>query len=317
MSKLRLAVLAGGSSIEREVSFRSAENILKNLDREKYDIHTIELPADKHDTAWVSQLMALKPDFVLSALHGGRGENGAVQGLLQCLDLPYAGSGILSCALCINKQTAKTVMAEAHLPVIDGEFIPVNDDIDSFKQRLDLLEYPLIVKPNRGGSSIGIKAVGNFTELKAAVNDIRAKYDDDALIEKYIDGKEVTCAVVQTEDGLKIMSVLDINKSKGIYDYDAKYLSSQSAVSFTTLPEYMKKMIEDIAVKAFNALHCKGYGCVDMLIRDEQVYVIELNTLPGMTDHSLIPAAAAQTGMHLGEFLDILIKQQLKAKGAI
>ncbi len=312
MSKLKLAVLAGGSSIEREVSFRSAENILKNLDSEKYDIHTIELPKDKRDTAWVSQLMALHPDFVLSALHGGRGENGAVQGLLQCLDIPYSGSGILSCALCMNKQAAKSIMEGAHIPVIDGEFIPLEADLNAFEQKLDRLEYPLIAKPNRGGSSIGIEVANDFDALKKAVENIRKQYDDDAVIEKYIDGKEVTCAVVQTDEGLKIMSVLDINKSKGIYDYDAKYLSTQSAVSFTTLPDYMKTMIEDIAVKAFNVLHCKGYGCVDMLVKDEQIYVIEINTLPGMTDHSLIPAAAAQSGMNLSEFLDILIKQRIK-----
>ena len=312
MSKLKLAVLAGGSAIEREVSFRSAENILKNLDSEKYDIHTIKLPKDKRDTAWVSQLMALHPDFVLSALHGGRGENGAVQGLLQCLDIPYSGSGILSCALCMNKQAAKSIMEGAHIPVIDGEFIPLEADLNAFEQKLDRLEYPLIAKPNRGGSSIGIEVANDFDALKKAVENIRKQYDDDAVIEKYIDGKEVTCAVVQTDEGLKIMSVLDINKSKGIYDYDAKYLSTQSAVSFTTLPDYMKTMIEDIAVKAFNVLHCKGYGCVDMLVKDEQIYVIEINTLPGMTDHSLIPAAAAQSGMNLSEFLDILIKQRIK-----
>ena len=312
MSRKKIAVLAGGSSIEREVSFKSAENILKNLDAQKYDIHTIELPADKKDTAWISQLMALHPDFVLSALHGGRGENGAVQGLLQCLGIPYSGSGILSCALCMNKQAAKSIMSGAHIPVIDGEFIALDADITSYEKKLEQLEYPLIVKPNRGGSSIGIEVCDDFAGLKRAVENIREKYRDDAVIEKYIDGKEVTCAVVQTDEGLKIMSVLDINKSKGIYDYDAKYLSRESAVSFTTLPAYMKKMIEDIAVKAFNVLHCKGYGCVDMLVREEQIYVIEINTLPGMTDHSLIPAAAANSGMSLSEFLDMMIQQRIK-----
>lgn len=310
MSKTRLAVLMGGSSVEREVSFKSAENILKNLDEKKYDIYTIELPADKTDTNWVSDLIDLKPDFVMSALHGGRGENGAVQGLLQCLNLPYAGSNVLSCALCMNKQTAKDLMKSAHIPVIDGEFIPLDADAGSFEQRLELLEYPIVVKPNRGGSSIGIEIVEDFQGFKAAVERIREKYEDDVVAEKYIDGKEVTCAVVQTGDGLRVMSVLDINKSKGIYDYDAKYLSSESAVSFTSLPQYMRSMIESIAVKAFKTLKCSGYGCVDMLVRDEQIYVIEINTLPGMTDHSLIPAAAAEKGISLGEFLDMLIEQR-------
>ncbi len=312
MSKIKLAVLAGGSSIEREVSFKSAENILQNLNAEKYDVYEIDLPFDKRDTKWVTELMELRPDFVLSALHGGRGENGAVQGLLQCLDIPYAGSGVLSCALCMNKQAAKKFMKDEHIPVTDDIYIPRDADISAFEQKLDKMEYPIIVKPNRGGSSIGIEVTNDFESLKKAVRNIRSRYNDDVLAEKYIDGKEVTCAVVQTDEGLKIMSVLDINKSKGIYDYDAKYLSAENAVSFTTLPDYMKKMIEDIAIKAFNTLHCKGYGCVDMLIKDEQVYVIEINTLPGMTDHSLIPAAAAQMGMSLGDFLDMLITQRMQ-----
>lgn len=312
MNKIKLSVLMGGASVEREVSFRSAENILKNLSPEKYDIKAIEVPKDKADTAWVNELIAFSPDFVLSALHGGRGENGAVQGLLQCLNIPYAGSRVLPCALCMNKQMTKDIMDYDHIPVADGEFIPFEDDVDMYEQRLALLEYPLIVKPNRGGSSIGIAIVNDFEQLKEAVNDIREKYEDDVLAEKYIDGKEVTCAVMETEKGIKVMSVLDIKKSRGIYDYDAKYLSKESAVSFTTLPDYMRTMIENIAIKAFRTLKCSGYGCVDMLIKDEQIYVIEINTLPGMTDHSLIPQAVNEMGLTLSEFLDKLIESGLR-----
>ncbi len=306
--KKKIALLKGGASVEREVSLKSAENILKALDKDRYDTVEIELPKDKSDISWVHKLIECKPDFVLSALHGGRGENGAVQGLLQCLDLPYAGSRVLSCALCMNKHFAKKIMTSEHIPVPDGEFITLSDDVDMYEQKLDLLGYPIILKPNRGGSSIGITVADDFNAVKAAVTDIRERYEDDVIAEKYIDGKEVTCAVMQTENGLKVMSVLDINKSKGIYDYDAKYLSRESAVSFTTLPDYMRTMIEQIAVKAFKALNCCGYGCVDMLIKDEQIYVIEINTLPGMTDHSLIPQAVGETGLTLGEFLDKLIE---------
>ena len=312
MKKLKIVVLKGGASVEREVSFRSAENIMKNLDKNKYDTVEIEVPKDKNNTVWVKELMEEAPDLVLSALHGGRGENGAVQGLLQCLGIPYAGSKVLSCAICMNKQMTKDIMTQEHIPVPDGEFIPLGDDPDMYEQRLDLLEYPLIAKPNRGGSSIGISVVNDFEELKSAVSHIRSCYSDDVVVEKYIDAKEVTCAVMQTEKGLKVMSVLDINKSKGIYDYDSKYLSKESAVSFTTLPVYMRTMIEEIAVKAFLALKCTGYGCVDMLVKDEQIYVIEVNTLPGMTDHSLIPQAVSEMGLTLGEFLDKLIELETK-----
>lgn len=314
MKKLKVAVLKGGSSVEREVSFKSAENILKNIDKTKYDIKEIELPKDRSDIGWVTELMKFSPAFVLSALHGGRGENGAVQGLLQCLNIPYAGSKVLSCALCMNKQTAKDLMAFRHIPVVDGEFIPRRADVDMYEQKLALLEYPLIVKPNRGGSSIGISVVNDYEELKNAVDDIRKKYHDDVIAEKFIDGKEVTCTVLQTKDGLRVTSVLDINKPGGIYDYDAKYLGSESAVSFSTLPDYMRKMIESIAVKAFGVLKCSGYGCVDMIVKDEQVYVIEINTLPGMTDRSLIPYGISRMGMTTGEFIDRLIEFEMQKK---
>ncbi|MBQ9604826.1 MAG: ATP-grasp domain-containing protein, partial [Firmicutes bacterium] len=212
MEKLKLAVLMGGSSVERAVSFKSAENILNALDKEKYDIKAIELPLDRADTTWVERLMAYKPDMVLSALHGGKGENGAVQGLLRCLNIPYVGSKMFSSAVCMNKQAAKELMDYHHIPVVAGEYIPRGEDVAAYAQKLALLAYPLIVKPNRGGSSIGISIANDFEEVKTAVENIRTKYDDNAVIERYIDGREVTCAVLQTKEGLKVLSVLDINK---------------------------------------------------------------------------------------------------------
>ena len=306
MEKLKLAVLMGGSSVERAVSFKSAENILNALDKEKYDIKAIELPLDRADTTWVERLMAYKPDMVLSALHGGKGENGAVQGLLRCLNIPYVGSKMFSSAVCMNKQAAKELMDYHHIPVVAGEYIPRGEDVAAYAQKLALLAYPLIVKPNRGGSSIGISIANDFEEVKTAVENIRTKYDDNAVIERYIDGREVTCAVLQTKEGLKVLSVLDINKPSNIFDYEAKYVTKQNAASFTTLPVYMRKMIEDIALKTFKVLKCSGYGCVDMIVKNEQIYVIEVNTLPGMTERSLIPLAAGENGT-LGEFLDTLI----------
>ncbi|MBO5561783.1 MAG: D-alanine--D-alanine ligase [Firmicutes bacterium] len=311
MEKLKLAVLMGGSSVERAVSFKSAENMLNALDKNKYDIKAIELPLDKANTEWVQKLIDFRPQMVLSALHGGKGENGAVQGLLRCLDIPYVGSKMFSSAVCMNKQAAKELMDYHHIPVVSGVYIPREDDINAYEQKLALLEYPLIVKPNRGGSSIGISIVNDFAETKAAIENIREKYDDNAVIERYIDGREVTCAVLQTKDGLKVLSVLDINKPSGIFDYEAKYVTKQNAASFTTLPDYMRMMIEDIALKTFKVLKCSGYGCVDMIVQNEQIYVIEVNTLPGMTERSLIPLAAGESGT-LGEFLDTLINFEVE-----
>ncbi len=306
MSKIKLGILRGGSSVERDISFKSAENILKYINKDKYDIKIYDVPNDDN-TQWVSQLISDKPDIVLSALHGGTGENGAVQGLLRCLSIPYVGSKVIGSALCMNKYIAKQIMEFNHIPVIDGLYISRQDNAYENK-----LGYPLIVKPNRGGSSIGISVVNSDEELKKAVEHIRDKYDDDVIAEKYISGQEVTCAVLQTSQGLKVMSVLDINTDGDIYDYDSKYVNEKSAVSFSKLPEYMQVMIEEIAKKAFTALRCSGYGCVDMIVSEEQVYVIEINTLPGMTVNSLIPAAVKGFGKELGDFLDELIAYEMK-----
>lgn len=314
MSKIKLGILRGGSSVERDISFKSAENILSCLDKDKYDIIVYDVPKTS-DTGWIRAIMEDKPDMVLSALHGGKGENGAVQGLLQCLSIPYAGSKVIGSAICMNKHIAKQIMKFNHIPVVEGIYISVDDN--GYKGSAEKLGYPLVVKPNRGGSSIGISIAHNSEELEKAVDYIRREYDDDIIAEKYIYAQEVTCGVIQTDKGLKVMSVLDINTPGEIYDYEAKYLKEKSSVSFSKLPDYMKTMIEEIAKKAFVALKCTGYGCVDMLVKEEQVYVIEINTLPGMTKNSLIPAAAKGFGMELGGFLDELIAYEIGRKKQI
>lgn len=310
MNKIKLGILQGGSSVEREISFKSADNILNNIDKNKYDIIVYNVPENK-DNLWIEKLISDKPDIVLSALHGGKGENGVVQGLLQCLCIPYVGSKVTGSAICMNKLLSKQLMEFNHIPVIEGFCVLKEHTASYFYDEAEKIGYPLIVKPNRGGSSIGISVVYNQGELLKAIEYIREKYNDDALVEKYIIGQEVTCGVIQTGQGLKVMSVLDINAEGDIYDYESKYVKEKSSVSFTKLPQYMQIMIEEIAKKAFCVLKCSGYGCVDMIISQEQVYVIEINTLPGMTLNSLIPAAAKGVGMTLGEFLDELIAYEL------
>ena len=310
MSKTVVGILAGGNSVEREVSFKSAEKILNNIDTKKYETRVFELPKDKKDISWVKDLVNNPPDIVLSALHGGNGENGSVQGLLHCMNIPYVGSKVLGSALCMDKYIAKQIMRNNHVPVIDEVYYRRGDRIEDMYEEIGELGYPLIVKPNRGGSSIGIQVVNDKNELSKAVDEIVKKYEDDVLIEKYIKAKEVTCGVLQNADGLKVMSVLDINSKGEIYDYSSKYEDEEVYSQFSSLPEYMQTMIKEIAKKAFTSLKCSGYGCVDMLVSEEQVYVIEINTLPGLTEHSLIPKAVERVGMSFGELLDELIENE-------
>jgi D-alanine-D-alanine ligase len=248
-----------------------------------------------------------KPDIVLNALHGGKGEDGSIQGLLECMDIPFVGSGVSASALCMDKTLCKTVMKNAGIPVIDSMCVCRGDDTLAAAESAGRLGYPLIVKPNRGGSSIGISVVENAESLKKAIDGIFAEYDDDAIVEKYINGNEVTCAVVLGENGPEVISLLDINKTRGIFDYKAKYEDKEWSGGISSLPSYMQDMINGIAKKAFVLLGCSGYACVDMIIDEEQIYVIEVNTLPGMTEQSLIPNAVKALGTDMGDFLDRLI----------
>lgn len=311
--KTRIGVLMGGSSAEREISYRSAENIISSLNRDKYEIIKYDIPI-QGGGEWIGKLTEDKPDIVLNALHGGKGEDGGVQGVLSCLGIPFVGSGVAASALCMDKTLCKTVMSSGHIPVIEGITVKKGGSMTAVEETAARIGFPLIVKPNRGGSSLGISLVNNTEELKEAADKVFAGFDDDALVEKYIDGKEVTCAVLQGEQEPEVFSLLDINRSRGIFDYEAKYVDKEWSGGISNLPSYMQDSINGIAKKAFTILDCRGYACVDMIIMEEQVYVIEVNTLPGMTAQSLIPNAVKSMGMDLGEFLDRLIDYKLRCK---
>lgn len=305
--KIKVGILTGGDSIERGVSLLSCENVVSSIDYDKYEVWVKDV--DASNTDWVSTLIECPPDIILSTLHGGRGENGSMQGLLHYLNIPFIGSKVLASSVCMDKMMAKTIMSSEHIPTIQHIYIKRDEPIQIYRDSLERLGYPLIVKPNRGGSSIGIKVCQNYDELAIAAQNIIDVYDDDILIEKYIDGKEIACCILETKQGRNVC-IMDIDTNGGIFDYDEKYNVS-SNVKSTAIPPYMQDMIKSIALKAFDKLKCKGYAIVDMIIKEEQVYVIEINTLPGLTGTSLIPKAAEILGMTFGEFIDKLIEFEL------
>jgi D-alanine-D-alanine ligase len=313
MGKIKLGVLVGGTSVEREISKKTCENLLKNLRDEKYDITIYHLPKNG-DTGWARDIINNPPDIVMSALHGGNGENGSIQGFLHTIGVPYVGSKVLSSALCMDKYLAKTVMRAGKIQVADDVLLKRGENLAIYEQEIRQLGVPIIVKPNRGGSSIGISVVDDVKKLEAAVNIIREKYDDDVLIEKYIEGDEINCSVIQTTEKTSVMSVLDIKKSGRVFDYRGKYEIKGTLASVSAMPAFMQDMIKHIAIKTFNVLKCKGYACVDMIIRDENIFVIEVNTLPGLTSQSLIPQGLESHGISFADFLDKLIDYELSDK---
>lgn len=310
MDKIKVALIDGGNSTEREVSFKTSNEMYKNLDKNKYDVQIITIPNDNTND-WVMELIKSKADIVLSALHGGSGEDGTVQGLLECLNIPYVGTKVLGSALSMDKHLSKQIMQLYNIPVAQDVFIKINEEFKNYEDDINKLGYPLVVKPNKGGSSIGITIVNTKQELIKAI-DLVKQLKDDILIEKYIQGREVTCGLVENKTDIEVLTVLDISANSTFYDYKSKYKDDSTKIVFSTLPKFLQDMIQEIAKKVFIILKCKGYARVDMIVHQEQVVVLEINTLPGMTSHSLIPKAIEAKGLSYSQFLDTLINFELK-----
>lgn len=310
MDKIKVALIDGGNSTEREVSFKTSNEMYKNLDKNKYDVQIITIP-NNNINDWVMELIKSKADIVLSALHGGSGEDGTVQGLLECLNIPYVGTKVLGSALSMDKHLSKQIMQLYNIPVAQDVFIKLNEEFKNYEDDINKLGYPLVVKPNKGGSSIGITIVNTKQELIKAI-DLVKQLKDDILIEKYIQGREVTCGLVENKTDIEVLTVLDISANSTFYDYKSKYEDDTTKIVFSTLPKFLQDMIQEIAKKVFIILKCKGYARVDMIVHQEQVVVLEINTLPGMTSHSLIPKAIEAKGLSYSQFLDTLINFELK-----
>lgn len=288
----KVAVLMGGPSAEREVSLKSGNAVLAALKRQDVDAHGID--ADK------STLRLLEDggfDRVFIVLHGRWGEDGVIQGALEVLDIPYTGSGVLGSALGMDKLRSKYLWSAAGVPTPEYAMLEPGIDLGKVAAKLGL---PMFVKPAREGSSLGISKAKTVTELKAAW-EAAAKYDDQVIAERFIDGAELTCGIL----GDRALPLIRIETDREFYDYEAKYiLDNTRYLCPCGLPADRERAIQALAQRAFDALGCSGWGRVDfMLDKDGQIYALEVNTVPGMTDHSLVPKAAKQAGIDFDQLV--------------
>lgn len=300
--KINLMILKGGMSLEREISLKSFENVIKNIDSQRYNIVDIDV---KDIDELINHIKEFKPHIVLNLMHGGIGEDGTIQALLSSIGVKYVGSKALSSGICMDKNLSKTILKANNIPIIDYVYIKKNENPYLYKNEIDELIYPVIVKPNKGGSSIGIKVAKNIDEVFNIIEDIKA-LNDDILIEKFINGKEAICSLIQNKDGIRIMSILDINPKSDIFDYSAKY-DEDTNIYFSKLPKFLQTMIEEVAKKTFNVLNCEGYANIDFIIKDDDIYVLEINTIPGLTNKSLLPKAINLSKYTLKDFLNEII----------
>jgi len=311
--KLRIAVLMGGDSPERDVSLLSGRRVMQALDPERYEAVAVD-PAlvQGKEEVWGLQDLLLnpRPDLALIVLHGRHGEDGAVQGLLELLGIPYTGSGVLASALAMNKYASKIVLSEAGITVPKGLLVHdyTSESLERIQQHLRL---PVIVKPNQGGSTLGTTRVWEWDTLERAVRKALG-FDTSVLVEEFIAGTEVSVPVLGTRQP-EALPPVEIVPRSGYYDFHAKYVpgETQEIVPARLQPEVLSH-IQSVAVAAHLALGCRGMSRVDMIVHENTPFVLEVNTIPGLTPTSLLPRSAEAAGIRFEQLINRLIEEALE-----
>jgi len=292
---LRVGVLMGGRSAEREVSLRTGEAVLGALRRRRIDAVGIDV-----DATVVERLGRERVTLAFIALHGRYGEDGTIQGLLEILGIPYTGSGVLASALGMDKLISRTLFAAAGLPV--PRYVLITEPTAPPLP----FSFPVVVKPNSEGSSVGVSLVASAEELPAAMGEA-FRYDRRVLIEAYIAGKEVQIGIL----GDRALGAIEIRSKTAFYDYVAKYTPGMSEHIFpaTLPPDVMRRTLE-VGLAAFRALRGAGYGRVDCLVDEAGTpYVLEGNTLPGLTETSLLPDIAWGVGLSFDDLVEAIVRE--------
>lgn len=312
----KVAVLYGGTSAEREISILSGTGVLEALRSRGVDAHAFD-PAER-------DLVELKREgfarcFI--ALHGRHGEDGTVQGALELLGIPYTGSGVMASSVAMDKVMTKRIWQADGLPT--PKYVRLAADQQSREQIRavpDVLGLPLIVKPPREGSSIGVTKVQGYSQMQDAVA-LSAKYDADVLCEEFIEGEEVTCSVLGHGLDAQALPVIRIAAPEGAYDYQNKYFTDDVKYHCPSgLPEAEEKEIQRLTLAAYRTLGCRGWGRSDVMIRasDRKPFLLELNTSPGMTTHSLVPMAARAVGIAYEDLcVRVLASAALDSEGKV
>ncbi len=299
---LKVGVIAGGISSEREISLKTGMEIYKSLLNSGYRAFFIDLKDD-----FCKKLEAI--DLAFLALHGKYGEDGTVQGLLELLKIPYTGSGVLASALAMDKIFSKKIFIHNHIPT--PGYIKVNSsdgaDLSGIISRVkNKFSFPVIVKPNKEGSTIGVSIIENGAQLADGIK-MALNYDSKVLIEKFIEGKQLTVSVIGRDP--VALPIIEIKPKSGFYDYKSKYTKGLTEY---VVPAHIERdiceYVTDLALKSHKSLHCSGVSRVDLILgNDNTAYILEVNTMPGMTNTSLVPKAAEAAGISFDLLIEIIL----------
>lgn len=321
MERLRVGVVRGGISSEYDVSLRTGASVLKNLPTDKYEPYDILITKNG---VWHFQGIPFHPetlpdrvDVVFNALHGFFGEDGKIQKFFDSIDMPYTGSGHFASAVSMNKNTAKDYFTRAGLKTPLGvEYSRETGDVDSFvRDVFNRVSPPWVIKPMDGGSSVGISIAKDFDELRAGISEA-LRYSDTVLVEEKISGREATCGVVDSFRDRDVYPLFPIEiRSRGdhiFFNYDAKYDGLTEEICPGNFSDDEKKEIERMSEIAHKELGLSHYSRSDFIVSTRGIYILETNTLPGLTQNSLLPKALSAVGFSYGDFLDHVIELAIK-----
>lgn len=327
MSRLKVALLAGGNSSEREIALGSANQIASALDSAKYDVKVIDLhyrnmtytapdgtewEVDKNDFSLTVAGEKIVFDYALIIIHGTPGEDGKLQGYLDMMGIPYSSCSQTSSTITFDKISTKRAVAGRGINLAREVFICRGDKVEP-QAIVDKLGLPIFVKPNASGSSFGVTKVTSVEQIEAAVEAAFAE-SDQVLIEECIVGREFGCGVVVTEDREILLPITEIVSKRDFFDYEAKYTEGLSdEITPAQISEDVRKKLNRMTLEAYRACRCSGIVRIDFIVTQAgEPYMIEINSIPGMSSGSIVPKQVREAGMTLGELYDIVIEDSLK-----
>ncbi len=308
MAKIKIGLLAGGWSGEREISLKSGESVYQALDNQKYDVTRYDPRDDLINL--IRDRKRIDLAFIL--LHGKFGEDGCIQGFLDLLGIPFVGSGVLPSAMALNKKVAKEMYKSAGLNVIEDVMLCKGQEF-SVDKIMETIGPSTAVKPAAEGSSLGTSICHSSNELLSGI-ELAFQYDEEIMVERFVKGREVTCAVLGNRD-VQALPLVEIvpNEEYRFFDYEAKYTpGATKEICPAPLPDEQTERAQSYGKTAHKALKCRVWSRTDMIIQNDKIFILETNTIPGMTETSLVPLAAKAAGFSLSQLLDKLVDLSLE-----
>lgn len=328
LNKLNIAILAGGNSSEEEISLKGAKQIGKWLDSSRYSIYPIiikgtswtlkhpelgDIPVSKDDFTVTFNGQRVKFDCALIAIHGTPGENGLLQGYLEMLRIPYTTGGVMNTSITFNKFYCKELVAQTGVSLGKGVLLRKGSSYNP-ESIVDQLGLPLFVKPNESGSSYGVSKVKSANELPGAIVKAFAE-DSTIIIEEYIKGRELTCGLVKTSEQELVFPITEVVPRNEFFDYNAKYLNQSEEITPAPIPPELSDTIKQQSLAIYDRLQCRGIVRIDYIYSNNKLYFLEINTVPGMSEASIVPQMVAAMGKSMNEVFGMVIDDAIRRVG--